>query len=187
MIMGNTTQVIAEDNNISQPHTKAEFDLAIKVSDRVNLQQVLLLNCNCVQDQHVSGAPLGFVINKTAEATMDADSNRVLVVTKFDLNAFDADNKKREPFAIIQASFLLVYSAESLEDITQENIDKFAELNGIYNSWPYWREFVQNTIARMNLPPLTIPVFRLFPPKKKQVEAKPAEGTALQEKPSQAE
>jgi len=38
----------------------------------------------------------------------------------------------------------------------------FARTNGIYNAWPYWREFVQNMIARMNLPPLVIPVFRLF-------------------------
>jgi preprotein translocase subunit SecB len=31
-------------------------------------------------------------------------------------------------------------------------------MNGIYNIWPYWREYVQTTTSRLGLPPLTLPV-----------------------------
>lgn len=34
----------------------------------------------------------------------------------------------------------------------------FAKINGVYNAWPYWREFVQHCTTRMGLPPLTLPL-----------------------------
>ena len=45
--------------------------------------------------------------------------------------------------------------------------DGFASINGVYNAWPYIREAIQNTTARMCLPPLTLPVYRV-PKAKKQ-------------------
>jgi len=56
----------------------------------------------------------------------------------------------------------------------------FAETNGLYNAWPYWREFVQNTAARMSLPGLTVPVLRLGRSQPRP-SALPAETTALPE------
>ena len=50
----------------------------------------------------------------------------------------------KEPFAVIEACFLLIYTAENLEGIKQENIDMFGEMNGVYNALPYWREYVQD-------------------------------------------
>ena len=60
----------------------------------------------------------------------------------------------------IECSFLLTYSAPSVGDLTPGNLEAFAQINGIFNAWPYWREFVQNMAARMGLPQLVIPVFR---------------------------
>lgn len=39
-------------------------------------------------------------------------------------------------------------------------LDEFAKVNGVFNAWPYWREFVQNTLVRMGLPPLALPLYR---------------------------
>lgn len=37
----------------------------------------------------------------------------------------------------------------------------FANVNGIYNVWPYFRELVQSVTSRMGLPPLVLPVYRV--------------------------
>jgi hypothetical protein len=44
-----------------------------------------------------------------------------------------------------------------------ETISAFKDGNAIFNCWPYFREFVQSAVARMNLPPLTLPLLRLLP------------------------
>ena len=51
---------------------------------------------------------------------------------------------------------------KSFEGINDEHLHAFSATNGVFNAWPYWREFVQNTTARMGLPtPVIVPVFRL--------------------------
>jgi hypothetical protein len=37
----------------------------------------------------------------------------------------------------------------------------FATINEVFNAWPCWREYVQNVVARMGLPSITVPVFRV--------------------------
>ena len=34
----------------------------------------------------------------------------------------------------------------------------FGKINGIFNIWPYWREYVQSSISRIGLPPVAIPL-----------------------------
>jgi hypothetical protein len=45
----------------------------------------------------------------------------------------------------------------------EESLTAFAELNGLFNAWPYVRELVQSTTTRMSLPPLVLRVLRLSP------------------------
>ena len=40
-------------------------------------------------------------------------------------------------------------------------LELFAQANGTFNLWPYWREFVQSTSTRMGLPALTVPSYRI--------------------------
>ena len=39
----------------------------------------------------------------------------------------------------------------------------FGQINAVFNAWPCWRELVQAPLARMSLPTLTMPVFRVRP------------------------
>jgi preprotein translocase subunit SecB len=104
-------------------------------------------------------------INYEVKTTPDKEHNLVLVFPTFHLQAFDANKINKEPHLSIECTFLLIYKATTLEKLENDNFEAFGKTNGIYNAWPYWREFVQNMIARMALPPLTIPVFRLTKPK----------------------
>lgn len=45
-------------------------------------------------------------------------------------------------------------------DIDQSEAEVFARVNGIYNAWPYLREFVQASLVRLGLPSFELPLLR---------------------------
>ncbi|MGA3206033.1 MAG: hypothetical protein ABSF12_26365, partial [Bryobacteraceae bacterium] len=60
-----------------------------------------------------------------------------------------------------------VFDAEYLIEDTsyqpsEESISAFKDGNAIFNTWPYAREFVQNTAARMSVQPPPIPFLRII-------------------------
>jgi hypothetical protein len=73
----------------------------------------------------------------------------------------DAPGTQPEPFVSVRAGFELQYKLP--EDFTPEakDLDEFARTNGLFNVWPYFREFVQNTSSRMNLPTFVLPLLRI--------------------------
>ncbi|MBN2513573.1 MAG: hypothetical protein JXB18_11605 [Sedimentisphaerales bacterium] len=155
------------------------MDQAFKVSDQIELESVRLMKCNCEQLCLVGPGPKAFEIERNASSQMNKETNRVFVTAQFKLVMFESDADRSKPFAIIGASFLLVYNAISLEKTTDEAVILFGETNGIFNAWPYWREYVQSTTTRMSLPPLTIPVFRIFPPQKAELAQEKSPKTAI--------
>jgi hypothetical protein len=150
------------------------FTNAVKVSDRVDLQSVKLLACDCKQKPKCPEGPKTFDIERTSRFEVDKEQNVVGVFIRFVLNAFaeGVEQKPENSFLTMEATFLLLYSINSTEGLDDDAYKSFAELNGMYNAWPYWREFVQSITSRMQVPTLTIPVFRISPPK-----AKPAAAT----------
>lgn len=139
---------------------KKNISLGLMVSDRVQLRDVRLISCDSFQKPNAPGAKKKFAINYSTQIETNEQSKHIVVVPKFHFEAFREDNDG-EPVVVINASFALLYKLETFDGLTKENFKQFADANGIYNAWPYWREFVQNIVARMGLPPLAIPVFRL--------------------------
>ena len=150
--------------NVKKSLTKKDFDLAIQVSDQIDLEDVRLMGCDCQQIRLVGVGQKSFKIEHKTDSGMDEGTNRIFVRAHFVLETNEIGTTDKDPFAIIKATFLLIYKTDSLKGITNKAVEHFGNINGIYNAWPYWREFVQNTIVRMNLPPLIIPVFRIFAP-----------------------
>lgn len=187
--MGKIVKTAKED--IAKDQTKTDLQLAVNVSDRIELESVRLMSCSCKQYWLTGPGKKGFEIKRTTGSSVDKGTNRVFVLAQFTLNTFEdiVSNKSKDPFAVIEASFLLMYQADTLEGITQKSVEQFGKLNGMYNAWPYWREFVQNTTIRMGLPPLTIPVFRIFAPKKAEAPKKkvvPKKKTSAKRKTTKA-
>jgi preprotein translocase subunit SecB len=65
------------------------------------------------------------------------------------------------PWVALGATFELSYGLDAPVAASGGDLRAFAELNGVFNAWPYWREYVQSMTTRMGLPPLVVPVFRL--------------------------
>lgn len=154
---------------------KVNYSLALAVSDRVQIENVRLVSCECFQTPNASIGKKKLNIDSKVRIEANKKNGFILVFPTFKLDGFSLEGNRKEPDIVIEATFVLIYKADSLRGLKKENFEAFGNINGIYNAWPYWREFVQNSVARMGLPPLTIPVFRLVTPRKtKKVKSKKA-------------
>jgi len=60
-------------------------------------------------------------------------------------------------FARIRLEYELVKDRGAVDDA---DATVFGRVNGIYNAWPYLREFVQSGLLRLGLPPFELPLLR---------------------------
>ena len=72
-----------------------------------------------------------------------------------------SSSQENEPELSIEAQFKCEYRLDATTPYTDDQITAFSRLNGPYNTWSYWREFVQSTVGRMGLPPLTLSLLTL--------------------------
>jgi hypothetical protein len=163
--------------------TKDEIDMAsaAKVAGRINLESVKLLGCGCRQRLQSPDGQKAFDIKRTSRFELADERDSIRVTIRFVLKAFGKDEPQKEEnaFLMIEAEFFLLYSIKDVEGLDDDSFKSFSDLNGTYNAWPYWREFVQSITSRMDLPPLTVPVFRLpcgpsEAPAKQEVQAEAA-------------
>ncbi len=147
--------------------TKRAFP-GLMVSDRVELKDVRLIGSKCSLTPEATMGKKTYNIDYSTKVHKDEKNGYLIVIPEFHFEAF-RESKTQKPDIIIDASFVLTYKIDSFKGLTQKGFEQFANLNGIYNAWPYWRELVQNTIARMGLSSLTIPVFRIVGPPTEKV------------------
>jgi hypothetical protein len=148
---------------VKRKTSKPDVNAGLLVSDRVQLKDVRLIEFGCNQNQGASRAKKTYKIDHSTDVAVDKESGHVLVIAKFHFEAF-AEGQPQKNVLKANATFALTYTIENFEGLTDKGFRQFADLNGIYNAWPYWREFMQNTIARLGMPPLVIPVFRIVQP-----------------------
>lgn len=149
-----------------------DYELACSVSKRVNLIDVRLEKSECFQKPNRAKSIIDIDIECEVGFHANPESNVLVVVPQFIINGY-LDEKKDEADFNINATFVLIYRIDSWDGLESSNFDAFANSNGVYNAWPYWREYVQNITSRMGLPPLTIPVFRLSNPSPERKQSEP--------------
>ena len=139
------------------------YELAYVVSERVQIDNVVLAHCEATRSGHLISSRLktSTVVSGIGQANYP-ESKQVHVMVSFVLKGNQSDEIDSEEPLNIKASFMLIYSISSLDGIDDEHLRAFAATNGVFNAWPYWREFVQSTTCRMGLvKPVIVPVFRL--------------------------
>lgn len=109
------------------------------------------------------GAQERLSIEQNFRADAKAGERALRVLAHFDLalRGGEGAGKTAHELVRLKAGFLLRYHLPAKHDLSPEHLEAFAQVNGAYNAWPYWRELVQSTFARMGLPPVTIPVFKV--------------------------
>jgi len=67
----------------------------------------------------------------------------------------------------VEAVFHLTYQVmveSPPEDKREEFFTAFAQINGLMNAWPYYREFAHEAARRMGYPTVIVPLLRVDPP-----------------------
>ncbi len=146
---------------VSKAASGVSLELATKVSERVEIQDIRLLASTSRQTPLASSPQIEVRFSHQVEINVDRDKSLVAVVPRFVMQACPTTQKDQEIAVEVEAVFLLTYSISDLKGLSQTHYESFAQTNGVYNAWPYWREYLQNAITRMGLPVLTVPVFRI--------------------------
>lgn len=113
-------------------------------------------------EQQTLGEELHLQGKHKADGHRDTSCNQIVVVARFGLAAFgasDCDQKIAEAGGTLALRYRIADG--DVDSIAPELVQDFAELNGIYNAWPYWRELAQNLMARIGLYGIVVPVFRI--------------------------
>jgi len=168
---------------MAESDAQSEAELAEKarpVSDRVQILEIRLLESRAEQKRSDEDLPKRMTQTIGVESHLDAKRSQLEVFPHFMLVVKRQAGSPEDLFVRIEARFALTYAITSQENLTEDNYEAFAQRNGVYNAWPYWREFVQSTTVRMGLPPLTLPVYRVGVSKLHQDTALPAPKAAKQ-------
>ena len=81
------------------------------------------------------------------------DGNMLRTLTHFTFTAKESERSKSKPLLIITAIFVAEYEMAEGFRPSKHDLEAFVRANAVFNCWPYWREYVHSTAARMNLPP----------------------------------
>jgi len=136
---------------------KNEF---VKIIEKIKLNGIYLKSCSCEIDRdrlfrektarhqiHIEDEPL--MITKD-DGTVDIHHKYSL-----EIPSIEEDQKS---LGKIECTFCLNYSPA--ECFSQEFFEEFKKGNLHINTWPFFREFVFNMTARMNVPPITLPLLK---------------------------
>jgi len=152
--------------------TTSKLELGVPVSQLVELDTIFITESSARRKPLRGELPPEMNLSIDVETDVNRGQGIVQVRPRFELIARYDETAAGELLRIV-AVFLLQYRLSSFEGLTKANFNAFGEMNGLYNAWPYWREFVQATTVRMGLPPFTIPVYRPVE-KKKPARAAPS-------------
>lgn len=84
------------------------------------------------------------------------EEGEVLIFHKYFVDARKPESKSR--YVQMEVTFLV--RLVSKEAFTQEFFNIYKNVSLHLNTWPYFREFVNQITSRMGIPPLTLPLFK---------------------------
>ena len=85
------------------------------------------------------------------------------LVFRLDLRSLSSDEDgDSEPCVVVKATLEASYAfKDSAPVFTEEQLKTFALHYCPFHVWGYWREFVHSSMARLEFPPLTVPLFQI--------------------------
>ncbi len=138
-----------------------------KFNTNLALNNIRMQKLNCSFDEEkldISPDTQKIYIDKNAYYQIIND-NFVRVFQDFSLKIANKDNPD-DVFTTIETGYILDFQVGA--PIDDEIFEIFAQSTVIVDSWPYFRELVQNTLIRMGLAPIIIPPIHFTAPSNKK-------------------
>lgn len=145
-----------------------DFGLAQSIAKDVNLVSVTLFSADLDSRVDPLRPPLELQLEHGYRARYELRTKApehvyVFIDFKFEaVPAQEADEPSKDVLSLT-ATYLAVYELPTANERDEKALQYFAQLNGTYNVWPYWRELVQTVTGRVGLASFVVPVLRLTP------------------------
>lgn len=95
------------------------------------------------------------------EVSLDGNVLKTSMLFEFAAPSPFEEEEEKKKKVIIRARLYLEYVAQANHTGTEPaDADLFGRVNGLYNAWPYLREYVRACLARLGLPPFDLPLLR---------------------------
>lgn len=96
-----------------------------------------------------------------AEQMVEFEDDALHVTLLFEFLAPAPFEDEQDKQVMIRARVAIEYAAQpDRGQVQEEDTETFGRVNGIYNAWPYLREYVQSSLLRLGLPPFELPLLR---------------------------
>jgi hypothetical protein len=143
--------------------TKPDVSIATKVASKLQIEAVhcAQVSCKVLNLAMESNETLGWHLDNIDVIWHGEDGTmRVLVPYKLKITATNesSENKVSRPVAQISLFLRLDYRVAKDQTLSDDERNHFAGVLGVMHSWPYLRADVQALTAKVELPPLTLPV-----------------------------
>jgi len=140
-----------------------EITSAFAVQSRCELKRILLSSCEALRNGDETDFQSPFELKFAHECLKtQIHASRLVIELRFSFEGKDSSESERSMFRV-GCGFELIYDLHGKVRPTDEEIDAFKKGNAVFNCWPYVREFVQQTAARMGFQPPPIPLLRIQP------------------------
>jgi preprotein translocase subunit SecB len=125
----------------------------------VDLERVTLAQCavrSTVDPDHLPADPV-LHLDVNASATHLADTQRLVCLVRLLLRG-EAQAESSALFSV-DVEYRVTYRLRPGCAPSAAQLEEFAGQNGVFNAWPYLREFVQSMYYRLELPLPPLPSF----------------------------
>ena len=141
--------------------------LLMPVAQAAQIQDLRVLQASMKRSEEVI-FPLHVKNPIRTASRINRASSTVVGVVALKMFAFRVDGDTRnndeepgcesDPVIEVNSEYQLTYQVSDITQFNDEQLNAFGCVNGLYHAWPYWREYVQSSIARMGLPAFIVPV-----------------------------
>lgn len=153
-----------ESTELAGLQPSAIVDLAVPVAQRVQLNDVRFRDFSAHRadaDRFRGVAPFVQFEHRVIDVGKSDEVSKLDVVVEFSAQAFCDEDRREAPILRVNAAIALTYSISSFDGLSDIQLGSFALMNGVFNAWPYWREYLQSATVRLGLPALIAPVHRI--------------------------
>jgi hypothetical protein len=158
--------------------TREQFQHAGVLTKNTSIQNIRLLSSNCRRindDEYLANASESLQVEVFFKPTqLRVLDQRLFAEISFECKVVPVPNDTSNDTSFVGTTEVLriecvleaVYLLKGGYTPSAEERDAFHQGNAVFNCWPYFREFVQNSAGRMDFPPPPIPFLRVSLPKK---------------------
>jgi len=126
-----------------------------EILNSIDLKNIFLKSCSCELEREKVSPDTKVNISDTA-LILKQEKDYLEILHSYIFEAMS--QQKKERFLIIKCEYILEYAAA--KEITNSFFDIFKRTSLLLNSWPFFREFVNNITSRMYIPPFTLPLIK---------------------------